>query len=226
MRRNSDGAVFLAFALLLFGFCFAIVLWVAGWDEKLDEKFEKESPTETTTQIQRLTPIPTLPENDIEIAKNGKKSEVLKISVPETEAETEKTTEEPTGPDLEAMNVWELAAYLYGIDELTTTRMLKLITIEDYPADWTLDYYCACACVTRALYPQNFDGSNIYERFGENDHWYGAWMDEAYGIADHAYGALRAALLNFTYVNQCNGMARPWSYIYYSEIYGIYVWNP
>lgn len=134
-----------------------------------------------------------------------------RIYIPETSAEE--------------MDVWQLAENLYGIDELTTTRMLKLITIENYPDDYLLDYYCACACVTRALYPEDFMGNNIYERFGEMDGWYGDWMDDAYGIDEHAVHALHDALIDFTYVNQCNGMATPSDYIYYSEVYGIYVWN-
>lgn len=136
-------------------------------------------------------------------------------------------TETEDARTIDQMDVWDLAAYLYGIDHLTTTRMLKLITIEDYPDDWMLDYYCACACVTRAIYPEDFGGGTIYDRFGGDDPWYSTlnWTEDEYGIADHAYGALRAALLDFHYIDQCNGMAIPWNYIYYSEIYGIYVWN-
>lgn len=126
----------------------------------------------------------------------------------------------------DSQDVYQIALERYGIDYLTTERMLKLITVEGYAEDYLLDYYVACACVTRARFPENFDGSNIYEKFGEMDGWYGTWIDEAYGIADHAYGALRDALLDPTYINQVNGMASPNVYIYYSERYGIYVWNP
>jgi len=130
-----------------------------------------------------------------------------------------------TAVNIDLMDVWELGEYLYGIDYETTTRMLKLISYEAYPDDQMLDYYCALACVTRALYPEDFMGSNIYERFGEQDTSYGLWMDEL-AIQDHSYQALRWAYLDFHYINQCNGMATPENYIYYSELYGIYVWNP
>ena len=132
---------------------------------------------------------------------------------------TEETTEAPT-----ELDVWDMGWEWYGIDYLTTTRMLKLITLEGYADDWMLDYYCALACVTRALYPQDFMGSNIYERVGEMDDSYGLWIDDI-GIADHSIEALESAYKDFHYINQCNGMATPENYIYYSEIYGIYVWN-
>lgn len=156
-------------------------------------------------------------------------------------AEIEETTDEDTdaagadsGPDASGndgeidiyqLDVWDLALYLYGIDYLTTTRMLKLITREEYPDDYLLNYYCACACVTRALYPEDFGGTNIYQRFGGRDDSYDLWMDNL-EIGDWAYGSLRDALLDFQYIDQCNSMAEPWNYIYYSEMYGIYVWNP
>ena len=122
-------------------------------------------------------------------------------------------------------DVYQLAWDMYGIDNLTVTRMLKLITLEGYEEDYLLDYYVACACVTRARFPENFDGSNIYEKFGEADPSYGIWIDSL-SIADHAVSILRDALTDYTYINQCNGCASPSVYIYYSERYGIYVWNP
>lgn len=129
-------------------------------------------------------------------------------------------------PDLSQMDVWTLGSYLYGISELDTTRMLKLITIEGYEEDPTLDYYCACACVTRATHDY-FGAGDIYTAFGGADPWYGSliWEEEWYGIDDHAYGALRDALLNYQYIDQCNGVIVPDEYIYYSDIYDIYVWN-
>lgn len=134
--------------------------------------------------------------------------------------------EQQTEPDIYSMDVWTLGSYLYGISELDTTRMLKLITIEGYEEDPTLDYYCACACVTRATHDY-FGAGDIYTAFGGADPWYGSliWEEEWYGIDDHAYGALRDALLNFQYIDQVNGMTTPDEYIYYSDDYGIFVWN-
>lgn len=129
-------------------------------------------------------------------------------------------------PDIYQMDVWTLGSYLYGISELDTTRMLKLITIENYAEDPTLDYYCACACVTRAV-NDYFGFGDIYSAFGGADEWYQTllWDEDWYGIDDHAYGALRDALLNYQFIDQCNGMIVPDECIYYSEIYDIYVWN-
>ena len=120
----------------------------------------------------------------------------------------------------EAMDVWELGAYKYGISELDTTRTLKLITIEGYH-DSPLSYYVACCCWVRAT--EGYWGyGDLFSAFGEADTNYGEWMD-CIDYEDWAVEYLRLCYEAPTYCRYCNGMTVPEAWIY--EENGIYCWN-
>lgn len=122
-------------------------------------------------------------------------------------------------PDIYSMDVWSLGSYLYGIPEWDTTRTLKLITAEGYEGS-VLSYYVACCCWVRAT--EGYWGyDNLYRAFGEADANYDLWMDEI-EIADWAYDYLWWCYMEPSYVQYCNGMVVPESWIYEED--GIYVW--
>lgn len=126
-----------------------------------------------------------------------------------------------TGID-NVLDVWDMGLKWYGISYEDTTRSLKLITIEGYEWD-ILSYYVACACWSRAT--EGLWGySDMFTAFGQDDPYYGTWMDDTV-IADYAYYYLEECYRNPSYIKYVNGMASPSNYIYYSEEYGIYVWN-
>lgn len=141
--------------------------------------------------------------------------------VPDNDDPGQKETE----IDIYKLDVWDLGAYLYGISYLDTSRALKLITYEGYGGS-PLSYYVAACCWTRIMYPENFGGSDLYERFGGADLQYGDWMDSL-GIADYAYTALWQCYMDPMYVTYCNGVTVPEDYIYceFDGAYWIYVWN-
>lgn len=122
----------------------------------------------------------------------------------------------------EPVDVWDMGLEWYGISYEDTNRTLRLITYEGY-GDSMLSYYVACCCWVRAT--EGYWGyDNLYSAFGEADTNYGTWMDDTV-IADYAYYYLEECYRNPSYIKYVNGMASPSNYIYYSEEYGIYVWN-
>ena len=176
--------------------------------------------------IQRLEPIPTLPEertiyetvcesssdninNTDDIDNSNTDSSIVDVVIQDT-----------------VLDVWDMGLEWYGISYLDTTRTLKLITNEGYGYS-LLSYYVACCCWVRAT--EGYWGyGNLFRAFGQNDEGYDLWMDDL-GIADWAYDALDECYRNPTYCMYCNGMAEPYDYIYaeWSEGDGcmIYCWN-
>ncbi|MBQ6765326.1 MAG: hypothetical protein IJP45_09125 [Paludibacteraceae bacterium] len=145
----------------------------------------------------------------IETAEHYEETEPETVSLSYSEWQTQ-----------EAMDVWELGAYKYGISELDTTRALKLITIEGYH-DSPLSYYVACCCWVRAT--EGYWGyGDLFSAFGEADTNYGEWMD-CIEYEDWAVEYLRLCYEAPTYCRYCNGMTVPEAWIY--EENGIYCWN-
>ena len=99
-------------------------------------------------------------------------------------------------------DVYSLAWEYYGLTEYDVTGCLKIISYEGYGdfGEWTLSYYCACACISCAL------SGDVYREFGRADGFYTADGFVNIGIKDWAYDSLREALNNYVYVYEINGV--------------------
>lgn len=208
--------------------------------ETESSKTEVVESTETkeiisTTEVETDTQTEETSEETTEVASEVFEEEYFEENYDDTyeeyyepeyeEVYIEDTSHQDAGNDANyyEMDVLDLGMALYGIPEWNITRALKLISIEGYYMDYTLDYYCACTVVNR-LIGDPYCG-DIYSYWGGGDGWYGTWLD-CYGIADHAYSALRDALLDPADVWYCNGVDIPSSYVYaaWDGSYWIYVY--
>ena len=99
-------------------------------------------------------------------------------------------------------DVYTLARERFGLSEYAVTGCLKIISYEGYGdfGEWTLSYYCACACISCAL------NGDVYREFGRADKFYTVSNFENIGIKNWAYDSLREALNNYTYVYEINGV--------------------